>query len=75
MYLNGPTMYRLAVDDTQLDAMDRQLRALWSAIERATETGNFPPRPGKLCNWCSFQSICPAMENSVESVEISVRAS
>ena len=61
MYLNGPTMYRLAIDDAQLDAMDRQLRALWTAIERATETGNFPPRPGKLCNWCSFQNICPAM--------------
>ncbi|MDH3250813.1 MAG: PD-(D/E)XK nuclease family protein, partial [Acidimicrobiia bacterium] len=59
---------------TQLDAMDRQLRALWTAIERATETGNFPPRPGKLCNWCSFQSICPAMENSV-AVEISAKAS
>ena len=62
MYLNGPTMYRLAIDDAQLDAMDRQLRALWTAIERATESGNFPPRPGKLCNWCSFQDICPAME-------------
>ena len=62
MYLNAPTMYRLAIDDAQLDAMDRQLRALWTAIERATETGNFPPRPGKLCNWCSFQDICPAME-------------
>ena len=61
MYLNGPTMYRLAIDDAQLDAMDRQLRALWTAIERATETGNFPPRPGKLCNWCSFQNICPAL--------------
>jgi putative RecB family exonuclease len=76
MYLNGPTMYRLAVDDAQLDAMDRQLRALWAAIERATETGNFPARPGKLCNWCSFQNICPAMDGAItESVEIAAKAS
>lgn len=62
MYLNGPTMYRLEVDDAQLDAMDRQLRALWSAIERAMTEDRFPPRPGRLCNWCSFQDICPAFQ-------------
>lgn len=60
LYLNGPTMYRLEVDDGQLDAMDRQLRALWAAIERALESEHFPPRPGRLCDWCSFQDVCPA---------------
>lgn len=60
LYLNGPTMYRLPVDDGQLDAMDRQLRALWNAIERAMGDQRFPPRPGRLCTWCSFQEICPA---------------
>jgi putative RecB family exonuclease len=60
LYLNGPTMYRLPIDDRQLDAMDRQLRALWSAIERAMSEQRFPPRPGRLCTWCSFQEICPA---------------
>ena len=67
MYLNGPTMYRLEVDDKQLDAMDRQLRALWTAIEKASQTDHFPPRPGNLCNWCSFQDICPAMQQRVAS--------
>ncbi len=60
LYLNGPTLYRLALDDGQLDAMDRQLRALWSAIERAMREDRFPPRPGKLCTWCAFQDRCPA---------------
>ncbi len=60
LYLNGPTLYRLSVDDSQLDAMDTQLRALWAAIERAMGRDSFPPRPGRLCDWCSFQGICPA---------------
>jgi putative RecB family exonuclease len=60
LYLSGPTLYRLDIDDRQLDAMDTQLRALWNAIDRALATRNFPPRPGTLCNWCSFQEICPA---------------
>ena len=60
LYLNGPTIYRLPVDDHQLDAMDRQIQALWNAIVRALDQQNFPPRPGKLCDWCSFRDICPA---------------
>ena len=60
LYLNGPTLYRLSVDDQQLDAMEGQLRALWSAIERAISENRFPARPGRLCDWCSYQEICPA---------------
>lgn len=60
LYLNGPTLYRLEVDDKQLDGMDNQLRALWAAINRAISTNRYPPKPGRLCDWCSFQDICPA---------------
>lgn len=64
LYLNGPTVYRLPIDDRQLDAMDGQLRALWKAIERALSTDRFPPRTSRLCDWCSFQEICPAWTDS-----------
>jgi putative RecB family exonuclease len=60
LYLNGPTLYRLPVDDRQLDAMDGQLRALWSAINKALTDDRFPARPGRLCEWCSYREICPA---------------
>ena len=66
LYLNGPTMYRLPVEEGQLDAMQRQLQALWKAIERAIEREHFPPRPGPLCDWCSFRSICPAWAEEAE---------
>ena len=60
LYLNGPTLYRLEIEDRQLDAMDSQLRALWRAIERAMASDRWPTRPGRLCDWCSYQDICPA---------------
>ena len=66
LYLNGPTLYRLAIEDRQLDAMDSQLRALWKTIEKAIATESYPPKPGRLCNWCSFQDICPAFADSAE---------
>lgn len=69
LYLNGPTLYRLPIDDRQLDAMDGQLRALWKAIERAMETDRWPARRGRLCDWCSFQDVCPAFTGEAPSPE------
>jgi len=68
IYLNGPTVYEIPVVDAQLDAMDRQLRALWTAIDKALEEERFPTRVGRLCDWCSFQSICPAFADEADKV-------
>jgi putative RecB family exonuclease len=66
IYLNGPTVYRIGTTEAQLDAMERQLRALWSAIDRAIGDDHFPTRVGRLCDWCSFQSICPAFVGTAD---------
>ncbi len=66
LYLNGPTLYRLEIEDQQLDAMDGQLRALWKTINRAIVSESYPPKPGRLCDWCSFQGICPAFADPSE---------
>jgi putative RecB family exonuclease len=63
MYLTGPTVLESPIDDGQLAAMQRQLEALWSAIDKAIATDRFPPRTGVLCDWCSYQDICPAFAN------------
>ncbi len=60
MYLTGPTVLEIPIDDGQLDAMEHQLEALWGAINKAIATDHFPPRTGVLCDWCSYQDICPA---------------
>lgn len=68
LYLNGPTLYRLPIEDRQLDAMHAQLRALWTAIDRAMESERFPARPGRLCDWCSYKEICPAWAAPADEV-------
>jgi putative RecB family exonuclease len=42
-----------------LERVERKLLALWEAIRRATQTGEWRPRPTKLCGWCDHQSHCP----------------
>jgi putative RecB family exonuclease len=60
LYLNGPVMYRLQVDDQTIDATERGIRALWDRIDSAIEDDRFPTKPGPLCDWCSFRDRCPA---------------
>ena len=60
MYLGNSTVYSIPVSDRVLDGMERQLQALATTIRRAISRDDFPPRPSALCNWCSFQDICPA---------------
>lgn len=63
LYLNGPTEYTMEITDAQLDAMQKQLAALWSAIENAIVKDDWPAKVSALCNWCDFKdTICPAWE-------------
>ena len=39
-----------------LERVERKLLALWEAIRQATETGDWRPRPTKLCGWCDHQA-------------------
>ncbi|MGW4205396.1 RecB family exonuclease [Streptomyces sp. NPDC004726] len=42
-----------------LERVERKLLALWEAIRAATESGDWRPRPTKLCGWCDHQAVCP----------------
>lgn len=75
LYLNGPDLYRLETNEGQLNAMERQVKALWTAIERAIENNHFPPRTSRLCDYCSFKEICPAWQTEVMAPGLAVSAS
>ncbi|MGH9032195.1 MAG: RecB family exonuclease [Acidimicrobiia bacterium] len=40
--------------------VERKTSAVWSAIARACERDDFRPRPGPLCDYCTFRPYCPA---------------
>jgi putative RecB family exonuclease len=60
MYLGNGEIVRYCPDEADLAATERKIDALWRAIERAASTGDWRPRPGKLCAWCPHQPLCPA---------------
>jgi putative RecB family exonuclease len=60
IYLGNGEIVRYAPDESDLRATIRKIDALWRAIARARSTGDWRPRPGRLCAWCAHQAICPA---------------
>jgi putative RecB family exonuclease len=60
MYLGNGEILRYQPDEADLRATERKIHALWRAIERAMQTGDWRPRPGRLCDWCAHKPICPS---------------
>ena len=60
LYLGSGETVTLDPDEADLLAMERTLEALWTAIERAHETGDWRPNRSKLCDWCDHRALCPA---------------
>ncbi|MER6026752.1 RecB family exonuclease [Streptomyces sp. NPDC001851] len=57
-----------------LERVERKLHALWDAIRQATETGEWRPRPTKLCGWCDHQAHCPEFGGTPPPYPLPVRA-
>ena len=60
VYLGDGQVLTLDPTQNELLATEERIEAIWSAIARAAATGNFQPRRSRLCDWCSFQALCPA---------------
>ncbi|MEU5880827.1 PD-(D/E)XK nuclease family protein [Spirillospora sp. NPDC047279] len=59
MYLGNGEVLRYEPDEADLRATERKLEALWAAIRRATETGEWRHRTSRLCDWCDHKERCP----------------
>ncbi|CAB4718337.1 MAG: Dna2/Cas4 domain-containing protein [Actinobacteria bacterium] len=60
VYLGNGEILRYSPDEQDLLATERKVEAIWAAITRAAESGDWQPRRSRLCSWCAHQSICPA---------------
>jgi putative RecB family exonuclease len=59
VYLGSGEVLTHDPQETELRAVERKLLALWEAIQRATETGDWRPKRSRLCDWCDHQAHCP----------------
>ncbi|MET0703397.1 MAG: RecB family exonuclease [Mycobacterium sp.] len=60
IYLSDGQLLDYAPDLDELLRFEKTLMAIWRAIQSAGVTGDFPPNPSRMCNWCAHQVHCPA---------------
>jgi putative RecB family exonuclease len=60
MYLSDSDTLSYRPDADELLRFERTLKAIWAAIERALQTGDFRPSPSRLCEWCDHRALCPS---------------
>ena len=60
LYLASGTVLTYAPDEDELLRFERTLSAIWKAILAAGVTGDFRPKPSRLCDWCDHKSLCPS---------------
>ena len=60
MYLSDRDTLTYRPYAAELERFERTLVAVWQAIERAVVLRDFRASPGRLCDWCDYQALCPA---------------
>ncbi len=60
LHLKEPTVITADPSEQALRGHRLKAIAVWTAIERACRDEDFRPRTSPLCNFCRFQSFCPA---------------
>jgi putative RecB family exonuclease len=60
LYLSEPVIIATTPTEQSVRGLERKVKAVWSAVERACERDDFRPKPSRLCDWCAFKAYCPA---------------
>jgi putative RecB family exonuclease len=60
VFLGDAQVLDYSPDEPELARFEKTLSALWQGIQEARKTGEFPPNPGRMCNFCNHQARCPA---------------
>ncbi len=74
IYLGNGEVLRYSPDERDLLAVERKVEAIWKAIARAAETGDWRPNRTALCGWCSHQALCPEFGGTPPPLPVVTRA-
>ena len=59
IYLADGQVLDYTPDLDELLRFEKTLMAMWRAIQSAGRTGDFRPKPSRLCDWCVHHDLCP----------------
>lgn len=60
LYLGAGEVLSESPTESMMRSVESRAGAIMAAVDRARANDDFRPKPGPLCNWCSFQEFCPS---------------
>lgn len=67
IYVSKPTIIVGTPTDNSIKSIANKSKAISNAVETAVVNEDFRPKVSKLCDWCSFQELCPAKGGKIPS--------
>lgn len=75
MYLGDGQVLHYEPSEADLVSFEKNLRALWRAITTVAESGDWQPKPSRMCNWCDHHALCPAQGGTTPSLPVDIELS
>ncbi|MBO3093616.1 PD-(D/E)XK nuclease family protein [Cellulomonas dongxiuzhuiae] len=59
-YLGDGVVVTHEPTESEMHTLEARVRSIWAGIEDTARSGDWRPRPSRLCDWCSFRDRCPS---------------
>lgn len=69
LHLREPISITAEPSSQSIRGLQIRTEAIWTAVERACEKGDFRPNPGRMCNYCAFAEFCPAQGGTLPELQ------
>jgi len=69
LYLSTPERISAHPSEQSVRGVAVKSAAVMQAVQTACERSDFRPRPGPLCNYCSFREFCPSFGGDPDQAE------
>lgn len=70
MHLREPLTISSVPSDQSIRGLQQQTTAIWAAVESACAREDFRPKPGRLCDYCAFHELCPAVGGDLSRLAV-----
>jgi putative RecB family exonuclease len=70
LHLREPIAISATPSDQSIRGLQQQTGAIWTAVEQACAREDFRPRPGRLCEYCSYHEFCPAVGGDLGRLDL-----
>jgi putative RecB family exonuclease len=75
LHLREPLSISTVPSDQSIRGLQQQTTAIWAAVEQACQREDFRPKPGRLCEYCAYHELCPAVGGDLSLLPARVGAS